>query len=1276
LIRPLLALLSALFLAAPAARAAEDPLALEAEALAKEGRLDYDAAFDLYAKALDVAFGTERLIEHPDLAAAAEVYLYKLEFLAEKTSRWKDFGAVLARLDDGRKGVPPLFRARCAHDLERVKLAAGDVAGAAKSAEAQGFITSFAICGPFDNERGGGFATAFDPEKKIDLTARYQGKAREVGWTIPERPALHGEVDLDAMLRPNDEVLAYALAYVRWDGEPHAVALRVGSDEGCKLFWNDREVLSRDVNRTLELDQDAVAVTLEKGWNKLLVKVAERKGPWGFMVRVTEPDGSPLEGKLVQADEAVLRAGVPLAKPGAAAPPNVPVARGAIDWLEARARSGQASALDLFHLGYLLYRRKAHDENAHPDREAFRAAVEKEPGNAAFHAYLSFVSASTGEFSVNREENARRQELEETLALDPGYARAALLLADYYLRSLRQVDRAEEYLAKALAVAPDSVEARLLEIDIAGARSWDALERRLCKALLARPEAQRNGAALRRLAANEAGQGRIEKASLLLEAALKLDFADQAARAKLIEIEKAHGEADGALALLAERLSLEPFDTDAYLERARILAGTDRFDDAAKALEQALAIAPEDDRFLAELARVRLLAGDKDRALALFDRALELNPKLVDVQKYVEFLRETEKPFEDEFRIDPEAVIAEAAKIPLDPEVSARTLLKNVVSKVNRDGTSSEYTEEIVRIENTDGIQDYDTVAVAYAVGEQKATIRRATVVKKDGRREEARIDNYGAERDGGEFAQYAQRGVDLPTLEVGDIVIFEHRVDDLKQSFFGDYFGHTHFFQAMEPVEWSRYTLVDVAGRTFYFNPRHLDGVPMTKETRPDGRVVYSWEKRHMPRIQQEPNMPPYAEVAPCIQVSTFKDWDAFARWYWNLVRKQQEVSDEMRAKVEELTKNAKTRDEKIRAIYDFVVTDVRYNDKWEFGVHGFKPYNAATIFARRFGDCKDKATLIVTMLSVAGVKAFPVLIDGESRRGNEDLTLPLMNHFNHCIAYVPGPAPDGGDGWFLDGTAQDHEATNLPNMDYGATCLVVKPEGGELKRVKWPDPLSENGIREKHKVELKRDGGAVVESEIEPGGVYAVVTRSQFTNVGERSERIEKLYGRAFAGAAVKEAEWSDLKSLETPVKVRFRMEVPRFAKQTAGGYQLEEIRSLLFRFIYADRMTDFSTKAERKFDVVLPVPSGVDETIEYVLPEGFALKHAPDDVRLDSEFGTYVKHYEHKGNILRVTRRLEVKVQRIPVAKYQAWREFTTAIDRADDERATIKKGGLEE
>ena len=96
---------------------------------------------------------------------------------------------------------------------------------------ALGVIQSWMVIGPFDNERGTGFARAYPPERAIDPGASVPGKRRAVRWrTIPVDHSPYGTVDLNSLMRPNDQCLAYALTYLKVE-TPTPVALRFGSDE-------------------------------------------------------------------------------------------------------------------------------------------------------------------------------------------------------------------------------------------------------------------------------------------------------------------------------------------------------------------------------------------------------------------------------------------------------------------------------------------------------------------------------------------------------------------------------------------------------------------------------------------------------------------------------------------------------------------------------------------------------------------------------------------------------------------------------------------------------------------------------------------------------------------------------------------------------------------------------------------------------------------------------------------------------------------------------------
>src|SRR4029079_11975552 len=121
--------------------------------------------------------------------------------------------------------------------------------------------------------------------------------------------------------------------------------------------------------------------------------------------------------------------------------------------------------------------------------------------------------------------------------------------------------------------------------------------------------------------------------------------------------------------------------------------------------------------------------------------------------------------------------------------------------------------------------------------------------------------------------------------------------------------------------------------------------------------------------------------------------------------------------------------------AVYNFVVTNTRYV-ALEFGIHGYKPYRVDRILARRFGDCKDKASLIHAMLKIAGVDSRMVLLRMRNLGyiGEEPASLAA---FNHAIVYIPKYDK------FLDGTAEFHASGELPSADRRGTGLSCEPGG-----------------------------------------------------------------------------------------------------------------------------------------------------------------------------------------------------------------------------------------
>jgi hypothetical protein len=153
------------------------------------------------------------------------------------------------------------------------------------------FITEWSLVGPFDAPDMDYLSVAYPPEKEIALNKRYAGKGgMEVAWKKAAALA-DGFLNLNDLFQPNERVLIYGLAYVH-SPDDRTTHILLGSDDGVRVWLNDELVHSNPAYRGHYPDQDKVKVSLRKGWNKVLIKVLQGDGGWGFYLRFADPDGA------------------------------------------------------------------------------------------------------------------------------------------------------------------------------------------------------------------------------------------------------------------------------------------------------------------------------------------------------------------------------------------------------------------------------------------------------------------------------------------------------------------------------------------------------------------------------------------------------------------------------------------------------------------------------------------------------------------------------------------------------------------------------------------------------------------------------------------------------------------------------------------------------------------------------------------------------------------------------------------------------------------------
>ena len=266
-----------------------------------------------------------------------------------------------------------------------------------------------------------------------------------------------------------------------------------------------------------------------------------------------------------------------------------------------------------------------------------------------------------------------------------------------------------------------------------------------------------------------------------------------------------------------------------------------------------------------------------------------------------------------------------------------------------------------------------------------------------------------------------------MEDVRVGDIVDYAYSIKGANPVFAGK-FSTSLPLQLESPVEQLLTRILLPAERRFI--PKAHGSVIEPRVINRSNVVECVWNLRQVPGVRTEDALPVWFDPEPWVQLSEFKNWAEVDQWALTLFENQSALSPELTQKIAEW-KHLPDREQQVLAALRFVQDEIRYFGI-EIGVSSQKPSAPATVFSRRFGDCKDKSLLFVTVLRGLGIEAYPVLVNTSARHTIDDW-LPAANIFDHCIAVVRM----NNQTWWLDPTAGYQRgslaAHYLPNYGRG---------------------------------------------------------------------------------------------------------------------------------------------------------------------------------------------------------------------------------------------------
>ncbi|HLZ13505.1 MAG TPA: DUF3857 domain-containing protein [Candidatus Acidoferrum sp.] len=515
-----------------------------------------------------------------------------------------------------------------------------------------------------------------------------------------------------------------------------------------------------------------------------------------------------------------------------------------------------------------------------------------------------------------------------------------------------------------------------------------------------------------------------------------------------------------------------------------------------------------------------------------------------------------------------------------------------------------------------------------------------------------------------------------IPAADTGNVIAYEIEFE-LQPYVLQDFWS----IQSDLPVREAHYTLQLAPGweyRSAWLN--HAEIAPTAV-----GDRQFQWVVTDVKAIRHEERMPPYESVAAFMAISLFpengknagfKDWNSMARWEDNLASGRRDASPEIKQKVAQLTAAASTPLAKMNALATFMQREIRYV-AIQLGIGGWQPHPAADVFAHRYGDCKDKATLLSAMLHEIGIESY--YLDVNTQRGVITPNTPATRWFDHVILAIKLPEgvadsslkmvidhPKLGKLLIFDPTDEYTPLGELSGELQASYALLVTPDGGEL--IKVPQlPTTTNGIQRVGKLSLTPSGvltGDITDTRV---GDFAAEMRATLKSATKESDKVkplETMLSQSLPNFALTKATITNLHEQSLPFGFQFTFVAAGYAK-SAGNLLL-----LRPRVIGTKATGLLETKEPRQFPVIFEGPRRDTDEIEIQLPQGYEVDDLPPPVDLDYSFASYHSKTEAVGNTLRYTRTFEIKELNVPMNKIDDLRKFYRVIGGDERNNAVLK------
>lgn len=566
------------------------------------------------------------------------------------------------------------------------------------------------------------------------------------------------------------------------------------------------------------------------------------------------------------------------------------------------------------------------------------------------------------------------------------------------------------------------------------------------------------------------------------------------------------------------------------------------------------------------------------------------------------------------------------------------------------DGTGKRELSARIKVQSEAGVQQWGQLVLGYNSANERVEIPYVRVLKADGSTVTAQPDavqdlSAPVEREAPVYTDYRQKHVTVPGLRPGEVLEYDI-VFVIFSALAPGQFWVEHNFTRTGIVLDEQLEVNTPSGRNVKLKTQ--PGID-PKISEANGRRTYVWTSSHREREEEssekdkkaKPKKPPGPEV----QMTTFANWEEMGRWYAGLEKDRRHPTAEVRSKAAQLTAGKTGDIEKIQALYDYVATNFHYISL-SFGVGRFQPHSAADVLHNQYGDCKDKHTLLASLLEASGYHASSVLINS-SRKLDPDV--PSPSQFDHMISVVPLPTEEV----WMDTTTEVAPFRMLAPTLRKKEALVIPQEGTPHLEETPADPPQPDSYIQELEGKVNEFGKLDAHIKLVTRGDAELFMRVVFRRVQQADwkDLLTRMAAMGGLSGEVSDLKVGDPSATAQPFQVEFHITAANFIDWVKKKSEL----TLPMSHINLPDADEGS--ADPQEGVQLGSPSEVVLRTRLEFPAKYVVR-APLPFSMKRDYAQYEATYKIEGGVFSAQRRLVTSARDLPVSRVSDYAAFRNA------------------